>query len=224
MIQSLPLPVDKGFVLGDSWYSCKTIFDASKDAGFTYIGALKTNRIVYPKGCTSLGMKLQNLGTSLNIEDFDLVTVNGQEYYIYSYVGKLKDIKNVSIVLSYPKDAFQKKEALKAFISLDSSIQPLNILQQYTDRWSIEPFFRDCKTCLGLDGYQIRSEKAIKRYLLLMIMNYTFCKLNSKGMYHFNTGFKIVQKRCRKENVLWIYNAALNGAPIETIFKYLKIA
>lgn len=62
---------------------------------------------------------------------FDLVTVKDKQYYIYNYVGNLRDGKNVSIVLSYPKDAFQKNVALKTFISLDKSLAPLDILTQY---------------------------------------------------------------------------------------------
>ena len=69
----------------------------------------------------------------MSIEDFDLVTVKGKQYYIYNYIGKLKDRNNVSIILSYPKDAFQKDKALKTFISLDTLLKPLNILTQYTD-------------------------------------------------------------------------------------------
>ncbi|WP_238901302.1 hypothetical protein [Clostridium sp. YIM B02500] len=51
----------------------------------------------------------------------------------------------MSIVLSYPKDAFQKNGALKTFIPLDKSLAPLDILTQYADCWAIQPFFRDCK-------------------------------------------------------------------------------
>lgn len=224
LIRSLPKPYYKGYVLGDSWYSCKSIFESSQKSGYTYLGALKTNRVVYPQNYTNLGIKLHQLGISLSVKDFDLVTVKGQEYYIYSYVGSLKDIKKVTIVLSYPKEAFQKEGALKTFISLDTSLQPLDILIQYTERWAIEPFFRDCKTNLGLNGYQMRSEKSINRYLLALFMNYLFCKLHSKSTQHFNIGFQLLQNKFRKENILWIYNAALKGKPIEHVFKYLKIA
>lgn len=224
LIESLPKPSNQGYVLCDSWYSCKSIIDASIDAGFQYIGALKTNRVVYPEHCTNLGIKLSKLGANLNIEDFDLVTVKDQEYYIYNYQGKLKDIKNVSIVLSYPKDAFQNEGALKTFISLDMEISPLELLTQYTDRWAIEPFFRDCKTYLGLDGYQIRSERSILRYLLIMFITYTYCKISSKNYLHFNSGYKLVQNKVRRESIIWIYNAAQNGESIEKIFKQLKIA
>lgn len=50
LISSLPKPENKGYVLCDSWYSCKAIFNSSVKAGYSYIGALKTNRVIYPKG------------------------------------------------------------------------------------------------------------------------------------------------------------------------------
>ena len=224
LIATLPKPENKGYVLCDSWYSCKDIFNSSEKAGYGYIGALKTNRVIFPEGHKRLGIKLHQLATSLNIEDFDLVTVKDTQYYIYNYVGNLKDRSNVSIILSYPKDAFQKDKALKAFISLDQTLNPLDTLTQYTDHWAIEPFFRDCKTYLGLDGYQVRSEKSINRYLVIMLVNYTYCKIYSKGSYHFNTGYKAAKKDLEKSKVIYIYEAAASGTPIEEIFESLKIA
>lgn len=224
LISTLPKPENKGYVLCDSWYSCKDIFNSSEKAGYGYIGALKTNRVIFPEGHKRLGIKLHQLATSLNIEDFDLVTVKDTQYYIYNYVGNLKDRSNVSIILSYPKDAFQKDKALKVFISLDQTLNPLDTLTQYTDRWAIEPFFRDCKTYLGLDGYQVRSEKSINRYLVIMLVNYTYCKIYSKGSYHFNTGYKAAKKDLEKSKVIYIYEAAASGTPIEEIFESLKIA
>lgn len=224
LIATLPKPENKGFVLFDSWYSCKDIFNAFEKAGYSYIGALKTNRVIFPKGRERLGIKLHQFAKLLNIENFDLVTVKDKQYYIYNYVGNLKDRKNISIVLSYPKNAFQQDKALKVFISLDTLLKPLDILTQYTDRWAIEPFFRDCKTYLGLDGYQVRSEKSINRYHIIMLINYTYCKMYSKDSYDFNTGYKSAKKDLEKSKVIYIYEAAANGTPIEEIFKSLKIA
>jgi hypothetical protein len=224
LISSLPKPENEGYVLCDSWYSCKAIFNSSVGAGYSYIGALKTNRVIYPKGHERLGIKLHKFATTLKIEDFDLVTVKDQEYYIYNYVGDLKDRKNVSITLSYPKESFHKDGSLKTFIALDNSLVPLDILTQYTDRWAIEPFFRDCKTYLGLDGYQVRSEKSINRYLAIMAINYTYCKLYSNETYHFNTGYKSAKKALIKSKITYIYEAAANGKSLEEIFKALKIS
>lgn len=224
LIKSLPTPENKGYVLCDSWYSCKAIFDASLEAGYSFVGALKTNRVIYPSGYERLGIKLHKFASTLNIEDFDLVTVNKQQYYIYNYIGDLKDRKNVSIIFSYPKESFQVDGALKTFISLDNSLSSLNVLTQYTDRWSIEPFFKDCKSYLGLDGYQIRSERSINRYLIIMITNYTYCKLYSNKSYHFNTGYKLVKKELKKAKVIYIYEAVIKGIPLEKILETLKIA
>lgn len=224
IIKSLPTPISKGFILCDSWYSCKAIFNASALAGYAYIGALKTNRVIYPKGHRKLGIKLHKFAASLNKDSFDLVTVKGKHYYIYNYIGCLNDMKNVSITLSYPKESFQKEGSLKAFISLDLSLKPLEILYKYTDRWAIEPFFRDCKQYLGLDSYQIRSKKAIFRYLIIMFITYTYCKLYSNKKLQFNEGLKLAKNDFKKHQVVLIYSAALNGQPIERIFKILKIA
>ncbi|QPW60818.1 IS701 family transposase [Clostridium botulinum] len=224
LIKSMPKPVNKGYILCDSWYSCKAIFKASALAGYAYIGALKTNRVIYPKGHERLGIKLHKFATSLNKDSFDLVKVKGKHYYIYNYIGHLNDMKNVSIILSYPKESFQKEGSLKAFISTDLVLKPLDILFKYTDRWVIEPFFRDCKNYLGLDSYQVKSERSILRYLTIMFITYTYCKLYSSKTLQFNTGLKLAKNNFKKAQIIFIYSAALNGQPIEKIFKNLKIA
>lgn len=224
IIKSLPKPVKVGYVLCDSWYSCKKIFEASTESRYTYIGAIRTNRVIYPQGHERLGAKLNRYARSLDKEVFDLVTVKGKQYYIYNYVGKLNDMKKVSIILSYPKDSFHEDGCLKAFISLDTLLSSLDILNQYIDRWIIEPFFRDCKRNLGLNGYQVRSQKSIIRYLIIMLISYTYSKLCSGIAFNFNTGFKKMQNTLRKSQVISIYNAAIKGEPINKIFETLKIA
>ena len=82
LIKSLPKPKNSGFVLCDSWYSCKAIFNASVKAGYSYIGGLKTNRVIFPKDYNKLGTKLNKFATDLNMEDFDIVTVKDQQYHI----------------------------------------------------------------------------------------------------------------------------------------------
>ncbi|OOV51012.1 transposase, partial [Clostridium botulinum D/C] len=208
LIKSMPKPVNKGYILCDSWYSCKAIFKASALAGYAYIGALKTNRVIYPKGHERLGIKLHKFATSLNKDSFDLVKVKGKHYYIYNYIGHLNDMKNVSIILSYPKESFQKEGSLKAFISTDLVLKPLDILFKYTDRWVIEPFFRDCKNYLGLDSYQVRSERSILRYLTIMFITYTYCKLYSSKTLQFNTGLKLAKNNFKKAQIIFIYSAA----------------
>ncbi|KEI14334.1 transposase, partial [Clostridium haemolyticum] len=117
-----------------------------------------------------------------------------------------------------------KEGSLKAFISTDLVLKPLDIIFKYTDRWAIEPFFRDCKNYLGLDSYQVRSERSILRYLTIMFITYTYCKLYSSKTLQFNTGLKLAKNDFKKSQIIFIYSAALNGQPIEKIFENLKIA
>ena len=46
----LPTPPVVSYFLCDSWYTCGDIMDAFVQKGFYTIGALKTNRVLYPCG------------------------------------------------------------------------------------------------------------------------------------------------------------------------------
>lgn len=70
----------------------------------------------------------------------------------------------------------------------------------------------------------MRKIKSIKRYLLIMTLNYTYCKLKSKFSNHFNIEFKKVKNELEKEKVKTIFDATKNGSSLPEIFKLLKIA
>ncbi len=46
----LPTPPTPSFFLCDCWYSCVKVMDAFMVKGFYTIGALKTNRVIFPVG------------------------------------------------------------------------------------------------------------------------------------------------------------------------------
>ena len=92
------------------------------------------------------------------------MTVGGREFYVYRYEGKLNDIPNAAVILSYPKEAFGNPRALRVFISTNAELSTQEILDTYSRRWPIELFFRQSKGKLALDKYQIRSRKGIQRY------------------------------------------------------------
>ena len=98
-----------------------------------------------------------------------------RKYYVYRYEGNLNGIENAVVLLSYPEKAFGNPKALRAFISTNVALSTLEILSCYVCRWPIEVFFRQCKTRLALDTYQIRSSKGIQRYWLLMSMAHYIC-------------------------------------------------
>ena len=167
--KELPESPVMSYFLCDCWYVSEKLINTFVQKGFHTIGALKTNRLLYPSG---MKKKLSELAAELSVTEkgFDLVTVKNRKYYVYRYEGNLNGIENAVVLLSYPEKAFGNPKALRAFISTNVALSTLEILSCYVCRWPIEVFFRQCKTRLALDTYQIRSSKGIQRYWLLMSM------------------------------------------------------
>lgn len=101
----LPIPPAVSYFLCDSWYTCGDIMDAFVKKGFCIIGALKTNRVLYPCG------KKQRINEfALHLRKTDaavsLVTVGSRSYYVCRYEGNLNGIEDAVVLISYPKDEF----------------------------------------------------------------------------------------------------------------------
>ncbi len=102
----LPVPPVISYFLCDSWYTCGSIMEAFIRKGFYTIGALKTNRILYPHG---IKQNLSELALHIRKKDAavsSLVTAYSQKYYVYRYEGNLNGIENAVVLITYPKDAF----------------------------------------------------------------------------------------------------------------------
>ena len=186
--------------------------------GFYTIGALKTNRIIYPCG---IRQKVSGFALHLRKEDPDvsLVTVDNRNFYVYRYEGKLNDIPNAVVIISYPENAFGTPEALRVFISTNAGLSTQEILDGYTRRWPIEVFFRQSKTKLALDKYQIRTQTGIERYWLIMsLVHYMCCTYN--GTYcSFEEGYQYFQRKIREEQVTALYQSIHKGMPLEDVLK-----
>ena len=168
--KELPVPPVMSYFLCDCWYVSEKIINTFAERGFHTIGALKTNRILYP---FRIKKKLNEFAALLSVthSDFHLVTVKNQTYYVYRYEGKLNGVENAVVLLSYPEKAFGKPKALRTFLCMDVSLSTNEILDNYVCRWPIEVFFRQCKDKLALDSYQIRSAQGIRRFCFLIVVS-----------------------------------------------------
>ena len=106
-------PVMSYFLCG-CWYVSEKLINTFVQKGFHTIGALKTNRLLYPSG---MKKKLSKLAAELSVTEkgFVLVTVKNRTYYVYRYEGNLNGIENAVVLLSYPEKAFGNPKALRAF-------------------------------------------------------------------------------------------------------------
>ena len=202
--KELPIPPVVSYFLCDSWYTCGDIMDAFIKKGFYTIGALKTNRILYPCG---IKQKVSEFALHLRKTDaaVSLVTVGSRSYYVYRYEGNLNGIENAVVLITYPKDAFQVPKALRAFISTDVSLSTKEILDKYADRWPVELFFRQSKDKLSFDWYQIRSSKGIHRYWLLISLAHLIACTGCGETMPFEDGYAYIQNQIQKERLHFIY-------------------
>lgn len=202
--KELPIPPVVSYFLCDSCYTCGDIMDAFIKKGFYTIGALKTNRILYPCG---IKQKVSEFALHLRKTDaaVSLVTVGSRSYYVYRYEGNLNGIENAVVLITYPKDAFQVPKALRAFISTDVSLSTKEILDKYADRWPVELFFRQSKDKLSFDWYQIRSSKGIHRYWLLISLAHLIACTGCGETMPFEDGYAYIQNQIQKERLHFIY-------------------
>ena len=171
LLDTLPETNARVILQMDSWYTCKALWNKALEKKVTLIGAMKTNRILYPDGhrCSA-----QDYAAMLPNGQYHLVTVGGHEYWIHRYEGALNGIEKAVVLLSYPKDAFGSKKALRVFICSDFGLSDEEILSHYTHRWKIEVMFKQQKMYLGLKPFMVRSAKAIDRLFIILPLAHLF--------------------------------------------------
>lgn len=220
IISSLKGRIKIDTVLSDSWYSSEKVIKNTIEAKYTYIGALKINRVIYTKN-ESKGLQIKDFARSLKKSSFGLVTVKGKKYYTYRYCGKINGFKEVVIIITYPKGNFGDPSALKAFICSDTSKLESKILHIYTLRWPIETFIRDCKRHLGLDGYQIRNTIGVKRYLIAIMLTYCYIASRNKKRT-FSQNLSSAKNNVKCNTVEYIYNSGKENIPLADVLKVFK--
>lgn len=216
IVEELPIPPAKSYFLCDSWYTSQKLMDAFVQKGFYTIGALKTNRTLYP-----MGIKQSIAHLALHLQKTDravrLVTVGSRQYYVYRYEGSLNGLEDAVVLMCYPKEGFHAPKALRAFLCTDSSLSTEEILDIYTQRWVIEVFFRNCKKKMAFDRYQIRSAMGIRRFWLLMSLAHFLCCIGEN--HSFESGFSTLQREVYCEKLTFCYLCGRRKAPLEDLLR-----
>ena len=212
----LPQAPVLSYFLCDSWYTSAKVMDAFIKKGFYTIGALKTNRVIYPCG---LRQKISQFALHLRKTDtaVHLVTVGSRKYYVYRYEGNLNGVENAVVLISYPKDEFHNPKTLRAFISTDVSLSTREILDAYVERWPVEIFFRQSKGKLAFNRYQIRSAQGIRRYWLLMSLAHFICCTGTGESLPFEEGYSYFQKHLQTERIEYFYQCGAKHIPLEEV-------
>ncbi len=164
VINSLPDQAG-AYILMDSWYTNPDILDECREKGCHLIGAMKTNRILYPNGQRTSAM---DYARTISQSQFHLVTVKSREYWVHRYEGSLNKISKAVVLLSYPKEAFGNLKALRVFLCSDLSPDDETIPKYYSHRWKIEVLFRSQKRYMGFKSFMVRAARAFDRLLIIL--------------------------------------------------------
>ncbi|CAG9706860.1 IS701 family transposase [Clostridium neonatale] len=166
-------PVTKNnYLLVDSWYTSAKILLHGLINGCHTIGRIKSNRVIYPAGIKT---NVKKFSSYIRTNETSLVTSSNNKYYVYRYEGKLNDIENVAVLISWTKNDLSDNPAF--IISTDVSLDNKTIISYYEKRWDIEVSYRYHKTALGFDEFQIQSLKSIHRYWSMIFLTYTFLEI-----------------------------------------------
>ena len=155
---------------------------------FQTIGALRTNRIIYPN---QVKQQAKQFAPDIckNDPNVSLVTVGKRSYYVYRYQGKMNGHKDAVVLLSYPEKSFREAKALRVFISTHTEFTAQEILNIYAKRWNIEVFFRNCKQKLAFDKCQLRKKQGIARMWLILSFIHFLCCTVSGCVGSFDEGY-----------------------------------
>lgn len=187
--KELPKPPCTAYFLCDSWYASNKIMNAFAQKGFDTIGALRTNRIIYPNQIRQQAKQFAP-GISKDDPNVSLVTVGRRRYYVYRYHGKMNDRDNAVVLMSYPEKAFGDEKALRVFISTQTELTSQEILSIYAKRWRIEVFFRSCKQKLAFDKCQLRKKTGIIRMWLILSFVHFLCCTVAGHVGSFDQGYE----------------------------------
>ncbi len=203
------LPID--VVVFDSWYMSEelTSFLLEKGIG-AYVSEEKGDRIVLSDDSRT-EMSLTEFAKTIQAEKFEPVEVYtsllGEKRTFMAHCTSVRmkhlDGKKVRLVISYrddDDDDHDKKKEPSFYVSNVRIWEAKRILQTYAMRWSIEGFHRDSKQSLGLDEYQVRKIRGVKRHIAMVFFAYVVMQLGpglGSVIGNLKANLRTVGSRCR---------------------------
>jgi hypothetical protein len=86
------------YILTDSWFASKDLFEKNLSYGYHTISGFRTNRCIYPKG---IKIKISEFIEYTSELDFEDVTIKDKTYKVYRYEGKASGIDNAVVLICY---------------------------------------------------------------------------------------------------------------------------
>src|SRR6478672_6144730 len=172
-----------GIVLMDAGYGNNTSFlQELENRKLKYIGVIAKNRkvIIQKTVDKTEEIRADNLAKALAVEAFTRFQLNLErprtvwvaikEVELSKCTGK----KVIAIVMNADTvDTATEIDYLMSNVDLSTATEEW-IVKTYSQRNWVEVFYREAKSRLGLNEYQIRDETSLKRHFIMVFCAYTF--------------------------------------------------
>lgn len=193
---------DEGFpfkcVVADTWYFNRENMRFVEELGRDWVAGCKSNRLILmPGGWKPISAYIESVPRR-KFREVKVRTENGERRFLaYAKNVTMKGGWRVRVVASYEN----KVEGEPKFIAtnrLDWDVK--TILETYLKRWRIDSSYRDAKQELGLESYEVRKLRGIRRHWLMVFLAHDLLQLSSrKGgpTGWVKAGLATVGSRCR---------------------------
>lgn len=231
-IDKVPLPQGiKIYGLFDAFYMCKKVVNKAKERGIESIGRLKSNRVLIDnKLPRSLSLYTRNLLSKKN-HGFRSITIKDNDgkkkrLYLYETIGYISNLGLCKILII--KEKLRDRNEEPVFIaSTDLELTAEEIIDYYSQRWTIETFYEVSKENFGFGQYQMRKIKGIKRHWYLVFLVYSYLASTRACEENLKTIGQLRRLEQCKNLVLfveWVHQKAKSGYTPDQIVKELKLA
>lgn len=165
-------------VTADSWYYNHETTSIIQSLGKDWVFGCKSNRLVLlPRGWTDIS----EWSKTIPKEKFKAVEVwykrEKHVYYCYAKDLIMKNNGRVNVLVSYDNPELEGDPVFLCTNRLDWEV--FRILRTYVKRWRIDTFYRDAKQSLGLEDYEIRKIKGVRRHITMVFIAHTLLELRS---------------------------------------------
>lgn len=209
-------------IIFDTWYSNDQVIFACKEANKDYITQIKSNRNVTINHHKNSVRSFVRLIDNKDWEEFEH---NKEMFRIFATSAFISKIRSIHLIFTQMYNKKTKKwgethYVISNLMGLDSK----QIIRDYLIRGGIESFHREAKQNTGLEGYFLRNNRGIERYLFLVMLAYSTLVLQGLLMKQ-----KLSIGELCEENKIIMYEvtfekAKRNPEMKETIFRGLAKA
>ena len=156
-------------VLIDSWYACAPILNAIALNGWTYLAAVKINRIFIVDGKKT---PVRNLAKGPR----DYQTVRLSKKRIFRVAKRIVILPKVGMVALF---ICKHHHVTRFFITNNLNLSCQQMVHQYDERFEIEFFHKDIKQHLGFGELFVRSRHCAQKHWTLVATAYNLVLLMS---------------------------------------------